>query len=324
MTESNLHVKQAMSDFVRMRDFWLVLQDGAPLFPDVFFCRRHETLLHVTVAFNPPWGKYPVRIEFMDPRKVSNPPSKATSNLPPASSIRPPSCSETPDPTLDAQTSKPHLVQGLVASLSTHFDVVHHTEVHKPYVRYAPPHMEDLVQFNAPEGWWETHEIKHNEEEEEDEGDSMAGGGGEADGGRRERSMFCSRRDALNYGTTLSEWNAHRGDLHYRIHSYKDAITPKGEEDGSVMLLDLGGYKGVWSSQMLSMCAGACTVHVYEPVESYAAEAEKRLAAFPAGNFKVHRSAVAGSKGEGRVIIQGPSSRLSTEGGQVHRQSDCL
>jgi hypothetical protein len=198
-----------------------------------------------------------------------------------------------------------------VASLNTHFDVVHSSEVHKPYVRYAPPHMEDLVQFNAPEGWFDKHEMKHNEEEEE--GESMADG----DGGRRERSMFCSRRDALNYGTTLSEWNAHRGDLHYRIHSYKDAITPEGEEKGSVMLLDFGGYKGVWSSQMLSMCSGACTVHLYEPVESYATEAEKRLAVFPAGNFKVHRSAVAGSKGEGMVMIQGPSSRLSTEGGQV-------
>mmetsp|Transcript_36424 Transcript_36424/g.88081 ORF Transcript_36424/g.88081 Transcript_36424/m.88081 type:complete len:87 (+) Transcript_36424:3-263(+) len=64
---------------------------------------------------------------------------------------------------------------------------------------------------------------------------------------------------------------------------------------------------------MLERCGG-CAAHVYEPVERHSEVARRRLSAFPGA--VVHRAAVGAARAQGKVLVQGLSSRLDAEGGE--------
>lgn len=171
-----------------------------------------------------------------------------------------------------------------------------------PKPRPPPQHMTGAASFEPPHGWWDKAENVHHEEDEDEDEMEVAGGLDKS-----ERSMFCSRRHALNAGVTLREWNAQRGEEAHRL-SYEADLA------GGGMLVDFGGYRGAWAAAMMDRCH-ECTVHVYEPVREYVDASRRRLDAFFGAS--VHHAAIGAAQGEAKVAVRGAGSKLDAEGNEM-------
>ena len=79
------------------------------------------------------------------------------------------------------------------------------------------------------------------------------------------RKMYRSSREAI-----IAKWVRDRGDTTLRLNYDLD-------EDS--LVLDIGGYKGQWASDIFSMYL--CTVHVFEPISEFAEDIVKRFSRNP-------------------------------------------
>lgn len=79
---------------------------------------------------------------------------------------------------------------------------------------------------------------------------------------------------------TVALWFADNGDETLRLNY---------ELDGNSLVLDLGGYKGQWTSDIYGMYC--CWIHIFEPVEEFARKIEKRFSKNP--KISVHQFGLA-------------------------------
>ena len=97
-------------------------------------------------------------------------------------------------------------------------------------------------------------------------------------------------------------WVADRGDETLRL-DYPLALRS--------VVIDAGGYKGEWAAAIAAKYG--CTVHVFEPVEEFAAQARRALARYPAAH--VHDFGLAGhTREEPFLIAADGSSALRGDG----------
>ena len=97
-------------------------------------------------------------------------------------------------------------------------------------------------------------------------------------------------------------WVADRGDETRRLDY---PLTLRS------VVLDAGGYKGEWAAAIVAKYG--CTVHVFEPVEEFAADARKALARY--SSTHVHTFGLAGStREESFVVAADGSSALRGDG----------
>lgn len=78
------------------------------------------------------------------------------------------------------------------------------------------------------------------------------------------------------------------------------------------LVLDLGGYRGQWTSDIFARYS--CRVEVFEPVPHYARDIEKRFARNP--KITVHQFGLAGQTGESHIAISDDRSSLYGSDGE--------
>ena len=77
------------------------------------------------------------------------------------------------------------------------------------------------------------------------------------------------------------------------------------------IVLDVGGYKGQWASDIYSRYR--CTIHVFEPVSDFASEIAKRFASNPA--ITVHGVGLGSESREERISISADGSSIFRKDG---------
>ena len=78
----------------------------------------------------------------------------------------------------------------------------------------------------------------------------------------------------------------------------------------SSVVFDVGGYEGQWASDIFSRYR--CTVHVFEAVQSFAEQIERR---FDRNNrVHVHRFGLGGATREARLLVSGDASSMLKAG----------
>lgn len=109
------------------------------------------------------------------------------------------------------------------------------------------------------------------------------------------RTLLILRTD---HERRVAEW--------YKLDTDGDLRLRYPLHDQSVVL-DVGGYKGQWASDIFSMYR--CAVHVYEPVPAFADLLERRFAKNP--SITIYREGVGGSTRQEPLYVQDDASTMA-------------
>lgn len=113
--------------------------------------------------------------------------------------------------------------------------------------------------------------------------------------------MMTSEQLQAHFLDEIKRWFADQGDQTHRLNYNLNE---------SSVVVDLGGYEGKWADNVYSKYN--CTVHVFEPVESFCNGIRSRFNGNP--KIIVHQSALGHVPGEATITMSADGSSMFGEG----------